>query len=86
VGLLVAQLREERRLRVFENRGRRRVFGSKRDEVRGDWRKLHTEELSDIYISPNTFRVIKSRKKKELGRSCTLLRSGEMYKGFGGEL
>jgi len=60
----VAQLREERRLRMFENRGLRRVFGSKRDEVRGDWRKLHREELSDMHISQNIFRMIKSRRKK----------------------
>ena len=42
-------LREERRLRVFENRVLRRVFGSKRDEITGEWRKLHNEELSDLY-------------------------------------
>ena len=46
-------LREERRLRVFENRVFRRVFGPKRDEVTGEWRKLHNEELSDMYSLPN---------------------------------
>jgi hypothetical protein len=46
-------LREERRLRVFENRVLRRVFGPKRDEVSGEWRKLHTEELNDLYSLPN---------------------------------
>jgi hypothetical protein len=45
-------LREERRLRVFENRVLSGVFGSKRDEVTGEWRKLHNEELHDLYSSP----------------------------------
>jgi hypothetical protein len=54
-------LREERRLRVFESRVLRRVFGSKRDEVTGEWGKLHTEELNDLYSSPNIVRLIKSR-------------------------
>jgi hypothetical protein len=53
-------LREERRLRVFENRVLRRIFGAKRDEVTGEWRKLHNEELHDLYCSPNIVRVIKS--------------------------
>jgi hypothetical protein len=54
-------LREERRLKVFENRVLRRIFGSKRDEVTGELRKLQTEELSDLYSSPNIVQVIKSR-------------------------
>jgi hypothetical protein len=53
-------LREERRLRVFEDRVLRGTFGPKRDEVTGDWRKLHNEELSNLYCSPNIVRVIKS--------------------------
>jgi hypothetical protein len=52
-------LREERRLKVFENRVLRRVFGAKRDEVTWEWRKLHTEELNDLYCSHNITRVIK---------------------------
>ena len=52
-------LREKRRLRVFENRMLRRVFGPKRDEVTGEWRKLHNEELSDLYSLPNIVRVLK---------------------------
>jgi len=52
---------EERRLRVFENRVLRRIFGPNKDEVTGEWRKLHNEELSDMYCSPNNFRVMKSR-------------------------
>jgi hypothetical protein len=54
-------LREEHRLRVFENRVLRRVFGPKRDEVTREWRKLHNEKLSDLYSLPNTVRVVKSR-------------------------
>jgi hypothetical protein len=54
--------REERRLKVFENRVMRRIFGPRRDEVTGEWRKLHNEELNDLCTSPNIFRVIKSRK------------------------
>jgi hypothetical protein len=55
-------LREEQRLRVFENRGLRRIFGPKRDEATEDWRRLHNEELNDMYSSPNIIRVIKSRR------------------------
>jgi hypothetical protein len=55
-------LREERRLRVFENRVLRRVFGPKRDEMKGEWRKLHNEELNDLYSSPNIVRVVKTRR------------------------
>ena len=60
-------LREERRLRVFENRVLRRVFGPKRDEVTGEWRKLHNKELSDLYSLPNTVRVVKSRSMRWAG-------------------
>jgi hypothetical protein len=52
-------LREEHRLRVFENRVLRRIFGPKRDEVVGDWRKLHNQELYNLYCSPNIIRMIK---------------------------
>ena len=60
-------LREERRLRVFENRVLRRVFGPKRDEVTGERRKLHNEELNDLYFLPNTVRVVKSRRMRWAG-------------------
>jgi len=53
-------LRKERKLRVFENRVLRRIFGPKWDEARGEWRKLNNEEINDLYSSPNIFRVIKS--------------------------
>jgi len=55
---------EERRLRVFENMVLRRMFGPRRDEVTGDWRRLHNEELNDLYSSPNIVRVIKSRRMR----------------------
>jgi hypothetical protein len=57
-------LREEHRLRVFENRVLGRIFGPKRDEVTGEWRKLHNEELLDRYCSPNIVGVIKSRRMR----------------------
>jgi hypothetical protein len=52
-------LREEHRLRVFENRVLRRIFGTKRDEITGEWRKSHNEELHVLYSSPNIIRQIK---------------------------
>jgi len=57
-------LREESKLRVFENRALRKIFGPKRDEVTGKWRKLHNKELNDLYFSPNIVRVIKSRRMR----------------------
>ena len=60
-------LREERRLRVFENRVLRRVFGPKRDEVTGEWRKLHNEELNGLYSLPNIVWVVKSRRMRWAG-------------------
>jgi hypothetical protein len=57
-------LREEHRLRVFENRVLSRIFGPRRDEVTGEWRRSHNEELNDLYSSPNIIRVIKSRRMR----------------------
>jgi hypothetical protein len=60
-------LREECRLRVFENKVLGRIFGPKRDEVREEWRRLHTKELHALYSLPNIIRVIKSRRLKWAG-------------------
>jgi hypothetical protein len=57
-------LREEQRLRVFENRVLRRIFGPKKDKATGEWRRLHNEELNDVYSSPNIIRVIKLRRMR----------------------
>ena len=59
-------------LRVFENRVLRRVFGPQRDEVTGEWRKLHKEELTDLYSLPNIVRVIKSRRMRWSGHVARL--------------
>jgi hypothetical protein len=67
-------LREERRLKVFENRVLRRVFGPKRDEVTGEWRNLHNEELNNLYSLPNVVQVVKSRRIRWAGR---VVRMGE---------
>jgi hypothetical protein len=57
-------LREEHRLRVLENRVLRRIFGPKRDEVTGGWRKLHNEERHNLYFSPNIIKIIRSRRMR----------------------
>ena len=59
---------------VFENRVLKRIFGPRRDEVRGEWRKIHNEELNDLYCSPNIVRVIKSRR---MGWAGHVARMGE---------
>jgi hypothetical protein len=73
-------LREEFRLRVFENRVLRRIFGPKWDEVTGEWRKLHIEELNDLYPSPNIFRATKSRRTRWAGHVSHMRESRGMYR------
>ena len=75
------KLREERSLRVFENRVLRKVFGSKRDETTGEWRKLHNEELSYLYSLPNIVRVVKSRRMRWSGH-VERMGEGRVCKGF----
>ena len=66
---------------MFENRVMRRIFGSTRDKVTGEWRKLHSEELNDIYPSPIIIRVIKSRRMR-LASHVARVGTGEAYTGF----
>jgi hypothetical protein len=72
-------LREEHTLRVFENKVLRRISGPKRDEVRGVWRKLHNEELRDLYFSPSITRIIKSRRMRWAGH---VTRMGEKRNAY----
>jgi hypothetical protein len=74
-------LREKRRLRLFENKMLRRIFGPKWDEVTGEWRKLHNEELNYVYSTPNNILVIKSRRMRWVGH-VALRRRGNVYAGF----
>jgi hypothetical protein len=73
-------LREECRLRVFENKVLRRIFGPKRDEVAGECRRLHSEELYALYSSPNIIRVIKSRRLKWIGHIAQMGESRGAYR------
>jgi hypothetical protein len=74
------RLREEHRLRVFENRVLRRIFGPKRDEVTGEWRRLHNEELHDLYSSPNIIRVIKLRRMSWAGHVAQMSEGRDAYR------
>ena len=78
-------LREERRLRVFENRVLRRIFGPRGDEVTGEWRKLHIEKLNDLYSSPNIVPVIKSRRMRWAGHVARMGERRGVYSVFVGK-
>jgi len=79
-------LREERKLRVFENMVLRRIFGPRRDEVTGEWRRLHNEELNDLYPSPNIVRVIKSRRMRWTGHVVHMGEERGVYRVLVGKL
>ena len=71
--------------KVFENRVLRRVFGPKRDEVTGEWRKLHNEELNDLYSLPNIVRVVKSRRMRWTGHVVRMGKDRDVHGVLGGE-
>jgi hypothetical protein len=73
-------LREEHRLRAFENRVLRRIFGPKRDEVTGGWRKLHNEELHNLYSCPSIIRMIKSRRMRWAGHIARIGATRNAYR------
>jgi hypothetical protein len=73
-------LKEVRRLRVFENRVLRRIFGPKRDEVTGKWRKLHNEEVNGLYSLPNIVRVIKVRRMRWAGHVARMGEGRGVYR------
>ena len=73
-------LREERKLRAFENMVLRRIFGPRRDEVKGECRRLHNEELNDLYSSTNILWVIKSRRMRWAGHVARMGEEREMYR------
>jgi hypothetical protein len=79
-------LKEERRLRVFESRVLRRIFGPKTDEVMGEWRKLHNDELNGLFSLPNTLRVIKSRRLKWEGHVACIAEGRSVYRVLVGSL
>jgi hypothetical protein len=74
------KLWEEHRLGVFENRVLRRIFGPKRDEVTGEWRKLHNEVLHDLYSSPSIIRIIKARRMRWAGHVARMGEKRNTYR------
>ena len=76
-------LREERKLRVFENKVLRRIFEPRKDEVTGNWRRLQNDELNDLYSSPNIVRVIKSRRMRWAGHVARMGEEKGMYMVLG---
>ena len=85
-GTWTLTLREECRLRVFESRVLRRIFGPKRDKVTGEWRKLYSEELNDLYCSRNIIQVIKSRRMRWAGHVARMGERRGVYRVWWGNL
>jgi hypothetical protein len=79
-------LREERRLKEFENRVLRRIFGPKRDETKREWKNLQNEELNDLYSSHNIFRVIKWRRIRWAGHAARMREKRNLYRIWWGNL
>jgi hypothetical protein len=78
-------LREEHRLRVFENRVLRRIYGPKRDKVTRDWRKLHNEELRNLYSSPSIIRIIKITRMRWTGHVARMVEKRNAYRLLAGK-
>jgi len=78
-------LLEKRKLRAFENMVLRRIFGPRRDEVTAEWRRLHNEELNDLYSSPSIVRVIKSRRTRWAGHVARMGEEMGGVEGVGGK-
>jgi len=78
-------LREERKLRVLQNMVLRTIFGPRRDEVMGEWRRLHNEELNDLYCLPNIVRVIKSRRMRWAGHVARMGEERGVYRALVGK-
>jgi hypothetical protein len=77
---LVSDIREEHNLRVFENKVLSRIFGPKRDEVTGEWRKPHNEELHDLHSSPSIIRIIKSWRMRWAGHVARMEEKSNAYR------
>jgi hypothetical protein len=78
--IVTSNILEKCRLRVFENRVLRRLFGPKREKVTGEWRKLHNEELNILYSSPNILRVVISRRMREAGHVARMVEGRGVYR------
>ena len=77
---MVAEIAGGKEAEGFENMVLRRIFGSRRDEVTGEWRRLHIEELNDLYFSPNTVRVIKSIRMRWAGHVARMVEESGVYR------